>query len=157
VVSIAGGQTKKSITRFVHPIAGGLAMALIGSFFLASVAVEVLGSLEQIALIKRTILYGLVLLIPALMATGASGFILKGKVPARGTISAKIKRMRLVAGNGLLILLPSAVYLDNLAAAGDFSKLFYGVQGMELAAGAVNFTLLALNMRDALKMRKARG
>ncbi len=60
--------------------------------------------------------------------------------------------MRLLAANGILILLPSAFALASMADAGRFDALFYGVQVLELAAGAVNVALLALNMRDGLRL-----
>jgi len=60
--------------------------------------------------------------------------------------------MKIVAANGLLILLPSAFVLASWANAGRFDAMFYALQGVELLAGAVNFSLLALNMRDGLKL-----
>jgi hypothetical protein len=39
-----------------------------------------------------------------------------------------------------------------MANAGRFDTLFYGVQGLELVAGAVNVVLLSLNMRDGLRL-----
>jgi len=60
--------------------------------------------------------------------------------------------MKIVAANGLLVLLPSAFVLASWANAGRFDGLFYALQGMELLAGGVNLTLLILNMRDGLKL-----
>jgi hypothetical protein len=60
--------------------------------------------------------------------------------------------MSIIAGNGLLILVPSAFYLASKAAAGDFDAWFYGVQALELAAGATNIALMALNVRDGLRL-----
>ena len=64
--------------------------------------------------------------------------------------------MKLIAANGLLILLPSAVFLAMRAQAGLFDTAFYTVQVLELAAGATNITLLGLNMRDGMQLRKRR-
>lgn len=60
--------------------------------------------------------------------------------------------MKVVATNGLSILLPSAFVLASWANAGRFDSAFYVLQGVELLAGAVNFSLLALNMRDGLRL-----
>ena len=60
--------------------------------------------------------------------------------------------MKIVAANGLLVLLPSAYVLASWASAGRFDSAFYAVQGLELVAGAVNITLLVLNMRDGLRL-----
>ena len=92
------------------------------------------------------------MLIPALMAAGGSGFTLAGKRRG-GIIGTKIRRMPLIAANGILILIPSALFLASKASAGEFDTGFYVVQALELAAGATNIALLGLNMRDGLKMK----
>ena len=68
--------------------------------------------------------------------------------PAR----AKKKRMPIIAMNGLLILVPAAWFLAGKADAGDFDNAFYAVQAVELVAGAVNLTMMGLNIRDGFKM-----
>ena len=60
--------------------------------------------------------------------------------------------MPVIALNGLLVLLPSAFYLNAKAQAGEFDALFYGVQALELLAGAINLTLMGLNLRDGLRL-----
>lgn len=138
-----------------HAIAGGIAFITILVFFSATVIVEVGGDPAAIARAKAAIVQGLWLLIPALMLTGASGFAL-----ARGRsgrlLAAKQRRMPFIAGNGLLILLPAALLLDRWAAAGQFDGMFYTVQAVELLAGAVNLTLMGLNIRDGVRLRATR-
>ena len=63
-----------------------------------------------------------------------------------------MRRMPIIAANGLLVLIPAALFLSWKAATDEFDSAFYAVQALELVAGAVNFTLLALNMRDGLRM-----
>jgi hypothetical protein len=58
----------------------------------------------------------------------------------------------LIAANGLLILIPAALFLASKARHGEFDTAFYSVQAIELIAGAANIMLLALNMRDGLRM-----
>lgn len=70
-----------------------------------------------------------------------------------GPIGRKKKRMPIIALNGLLILLPCAIYLNVLASQGLFNQLFYLIQGVELIAGSINLTLMALNIRDVLNMK----
>ena len=60
--------------------------------------------------------------------------------------------MPVIAANGLLILVPAAVVLDQWAAAGAFDARFYVVQAVELLAGGTNLTLMGLNMRDGLRL-----
>jgi len=89
------------------------------------------------------------LLIPALITAGGSGFALaKGR--RAGLVGAKFKRMPLIAENGILILVPSALFLASKARAAEFDTVFYAVQALELAAGAANIALIALNVRDGL-------
>ncbi len=61
--------------------------------------------------------------------------------------------MPLIAANGVLVLIPSALFLAYKARAGEFDMTFYAVQALELVAGAANITLLGLNIRDGLKMK----
>ena len=60
--------------------------------------------------------------------------------------------MPFIAANGLLVLVPCAIALNRWAAAGTFDSTFYIVQAIELIAGAINFVLMGLNVRDGLRM-----
>jgi hypothetical protein len=60
--------------------------------------------------------------------------------------------MPFIAGNGLLILIPAALYLDRLATRAEFGAVFYAVQILELIAGAVNLVLMTLNACDGLRL-----
>lgn len=135
-----------------HFIAGLLATLTIATFFLSTVIVELFGSHEAVAIVKSLIVMpGLFILVPAIAATGGSGFALSKSRQGR-LVEAKKKRMPLIAANGLLVLLPSAIFLDRWASAGSFDTTFYFVQGAELLAGAVNLTLMGLNIRDGINM-----
>ena len=74
-----------------------------------------------------------------------------------GFIGSKKKRMPIVALNGLLVLLPAALYLNHLATAGQFDTWFYSIQAIELLAGGVNLSLMALNIRDGVQMVRTRS
>jgi len=140
--------------RRAHPAAGGLAMATIAAFLVSTVTAEALGDAATIATVKRGILYGLCVLVPALMAAGASGFRLsRGRTG--GTAGDKARRMKVIAGNGVLVLIPAAVTLDRFAQAGDFGAAFAAVQALELLAGLLNLFLMGRNMRDGLRMARA--
>lgn len=141
--------------RRIHPVAGALALATIVAFWTGTAAVELLGTAEAVAAVKRAILWGLIVLIPAIAAAGATGFRL-GAGDARPPVATKRRRMPFVALNGIAVLVPCAVFLDSLAAEGRLDGTFYAVQAVELAAGAVNIALLALNLRDGLRLRAAR-
>jgi len=67
--------------------------------------------------------------------------------------ATKLKRMPLIAANGILVLIPSALFLASKARAAEVDNLFYSVQALELVAGAANVTLLGLNRRDGPRMK----
>src|SRR5574337_993070 len=138
--------------RIIHPVAGALALATIATFWLSTALSEMFASQATVAAVKTAIPWGFLILIPALAATGGSGFALAAGSRA-GLVGAKIRRMPLIAANGILVLIPAALFLASKARAAEFDAAFYAVQALELAAGAVNMTLLALNMRDGLKMK----
>ena len=139
----------------LHRIAAMIALIAIALFMTATVTVETFGTGEEIAQVKRAILYGLILLIPALAATGASGFRLARSRNDRA-VATKRRRMPIIVANGLLVLVPLAFYLEHLAARGVFGALFYALQGLELAAGSLNLVLMGLNVRDGHRARKGR-
>ncbi len=64
----------------VHRAASVIATLTIATFFVSTVIVELMGDLVAIARLKALIVMpGLFILIPALMATGGSGFALAVK------------------------------------------------------------------------------
>ena len=135
----------------LHAIFGSAALLCITTFWLSTVVSELFMDRASVAAVKSAVLSGMWLLIPSMAATGSSGFSLaKGR--GGRLVSVKSQRMKIVAANGLLVLLPSAFVLASWANAGRFDSVFYALQGVELVAGAVNFSLLMLNMRDGLKL-----
>jgi hypothetical protein len=141
------------MTKRIHSFSGALAMLTIATFWISTALCELFRSQATVIAVKTSIPWGFLLLIPALAAAGASGFALaKGR--RAGLIGAKLKRMPYIAGNGLLVLIPSALFLASKAQSGQFDGSFYFVQAIELVAGAVNLTLLGANMRDGLTLRR---
>ena len=137
--------------RRVHPIAGVVGFLTILTFWVSTVAGELFGSHQTIAAIKQAIPWGFILLVPALAITGASGFKMAGG-SLEPALLRKSRRMPFIAANGILVLVPSALYLAALAARGDFGMAFYATQALELVAGAINLSLMALNIRDGLRV-----
>lgn len=135
----------------IHALAGGIGFLTILTFWTSTVFSELFASYETIATIKQLILYGMIVLIPAMAIAGGSGMSL-AKARTDAPAMAKKKRMPLIAANGLLVLLPSAIYLASKAADGAFDSWFFTVQALELVAGAANLTMMGLNIRDGLTM-----
>lgn len=137
----------------IHAAAGAAALLAVVCFWLATAAAELSGDVKAIAAVKSAILAGMLVLIPAMAMAGASGFSL-GKGWKSPVVQRKKRRMRFIAANGLLVLLPSAYVLAGWAAQGRFDAAFVVVQALELMAGAANISLLSLNMRDGLALRR---
>lgn len=139
------------MTKIIHPIAGTIALLTILTFWLSTAVSELFAGQVTVTTVKTLIPWGFIILIPALIAAGGSGFQLGKKMRGR-LVATKKKRMPFIAANGIVILVPSALYLSFKAQAGAFDSGFYAVQALELIAGAANIVLLGLNMRDGLRM-----
>jgi hypothetical protein len=139
--------------RIIHPVAGAVALLTIATFWLSTLATELFGSTASVIAVKTAIPWGFLLLVPAPAAAGATGFsMVKGRKP-HGLVKRKAARMPVIAANGVLVLIPAALFLASRSRAGNLDTWFYVVQLVELSAGAANITLLALNLRDGLRMK----
>jgi len=140
------------MTKVIHPIAGVVALLTITTFWLSTVLSELFVSEASVIAVKTAIPWGFFLLVPALAAVGGSGFALaKGR--RAGLVGIKARRMPIIAANGILVLIPAALFLAYKAGQAEFDTAFYMVQAIELVAGACNISLLGLNMRDGLAMK----
>ena len=140
------------MNKIIHPVAGAVAILTIATFWFSTASSELFASRSVVIAVKTTIPWGLLILVPALIAAGASGFALADGRRV-GLIGAKIKGMPFIAGNGILILIPSALYLAFKTKAAEFDGWFYAVQLLELVAGATNITLLGLNFCRSLSVQ----
>jgi hypothetical protein len=134
-----------------HAFFGSIALLCIFSFWTSTLISELFLSQAAIVTVKGTILQAMWILIPSMVATGGSGFVLAKNRSGR-LVESKKKRMPFIALNGVLVLLPAAFYLHSKALAGDFDTNFYAIQAVELIAGATNLWLLSKNMYDGLKL-----
>jgi len=137
--------------HIVHGAAGVLALLVILGFWSSTVLAELFGDAAVVATVKSAIAWCLLVFVPLLAVTGATGFAMAGPNP-KGALATKLRRMRIIAANGLLVLAPSALFLAWRANAGQFDTAFMVVQAAELAAGAINATLIALNIRDGFRL-----
>ena len=127
-------------------------MLTISTFWLSTLFAELFGSEAFLVSVKTSIPWGFFVLVPALMTAGGTGFVLS-KGSRAGMIGAKLRRMPFIAANGVLVLIPAALFLASKARAGEFDTAFYVLQALEILAGASNITLLSLNMRDGLRLK----
>lgn len=135
----------------IHAAAGVTGLATILTFWTSTVMVELFGTADDIAAAKLAILWAFLLLIPSLIVAAATGMRLGAR--RRGPLAtAKRNRMPFIAANGIVVLMPAAAFLAASAIDGRFDTWFYAVQAVELIAGAVNVTLLGLQIRDGLRL-----
>ena len=139
--------------RALPPIAGVTGMLMIAAFWTSTVAVETFGTKDAVLSVKTAILWGLLVLVPAMAITGITGFRMAGG-STDPRIARKRRRMPFIALNGMLVLVPCAVFLQAHAAAGEFESAFVVVQIIELLAGAVNLALFGLNLRDGFALTR---
>lgn len=137
----------------IHAFSGALALLTICAFWTATVLTELFGGASAIAIAKNAILAGMLLLVPSMAIAGGTGFSLGGRWRSPA-VDRKKRRMKIVAANGLVVLVPSAIFLAGRADTGQFDASFFVVQALELIAGAVNIALLSLNMRDGFALRR---
>lgn len=142
----------ETMTLILHRLAAYIAILCVATFFSATIFVEFAGMDDSIAMVKSLILWpGLFILVPAVALAGGSGLTLAKSRGGR-LVQQKKKRMPFIAVNGILVLIPCAIFLDRWASIGVFDVKFYIVQGVELLAGVINFTLMGMNMRDGYSM-----
>ena len=132
-----------------------LAFALIATFWTSTVVSELFLGAAAVAAVKQAILWGMLLLIPAMAAVGGTRVPPRRQEQGAGDRQER-RRMPVIALNGILVLVPSAFFLAARASAGQFDTAFYAVQAVELVAGAVNIALMSLNMRDGFAMTRKR-
>lgn len=139
--------------RSVHAIAGVLAFLFIAAFWVSTVLAELFLDHSAVACVKVAIVYAFIVFIPCIAITGATGFVMGGR-SAQPILLGKRRRMPIIGANGVLILVPAAIFLSIKAQAGEFDAWFYTVQVVELLAGATNLFLMGLNIRDGRQLRR---
>lgn len=145
----------RNAIRLAHAVSGVVGLLVIGLFLASTIVVEVIGDHALVTVVKSAIAWGIPLLVPALAGAGLTGRSLSAGARG-GRAGRKAARMRIVAFNGLFVLIPAALFLAWKAGSGAFDGLFLVVQGIELIAGGTNVVLLSLNMRDGLAMAARR-
>lgn len=139
--------------RLLHRFAGAVALAILLVFQASTIVAETSLSHASVILVKDMIVLGLIPRILCMATAGITGNLIARK-PLAGLPRTKANRMKIVAVNGLVILIPAALWLDRAANANAFGTSFYAVQAVEIVAGLLNATLLVLNMRDGLTMTR---
>ena len=133
-----------------HKIFAIVAFLTIATFWTSTLIVELFFDYESVAFIKSLIVFpGLFILVTSIAITAITGNIIAKKSKKEELVKVKKKRMPIIAFNGIVILIPCAIYLNILASSGAFDSVFYFVQVLELLAGVTNLTLMFLNIRDS--------
>jgi len=141
----------------IHRASAALALLLIAGFWPSTAIAWLLPGTAATTVVKQGIAYALPAMVLAMAAAGGSGSRLAGPRRQPAALARKRWRMPLIAANGLLVLVPAALWLHWRAQQGLFGQAFYLVQGLELCAGLANAVLLALNVRDGRRLRRGKA
>jgi len=133
--------------RSIHPVAGVIALAATVTFWGAAAGAWVLGSETAILWVRTVILWGMLVLVPAVVIAGASGYKLGG-AEKRGRIGHKKQRLRFIGINTIVVVLPCAFLLHDLALEAQLGVPYTIEQAIELVAGLLNVVFLLMNARD---------
>lgn len=139
--------------RNIHAVAGVLAFLFIATFWTSTVVSELFLDHGAVTRVKVAITYAFIVFVPCMAITGATGFVM-GRKSILPILQGKRRRMPIIGANGLLVLIPAAIFLSIKAQAGEFDTAFYTVQIVELLAGATNLFLMGLNIRDGRRMSR---
>lgn len=139
----------------VHLATAVGAVVLITTFLTSAAVTDLIGDAAAIRVLRLAIVLALPVLVGCLAAAGLTGNRLAGRSRA-AVVRRKQRRMQAVAAAGLVLLVPCAIILNQLAATAG-GGVTVGLEITEFLAGAVNLTLLGLNFRDGRAMsRRAR-
>jgi hypothetical protein len=138
------------VKPMIHGFAGGLAILTIATFWTSSFVSEIFLTEAAVIEVKRSIVYyGLVPFVLLMAITGGSGNFLTKNRQSK-IVQSKMKRMKILALNGFLLMIPSALFLHHKTSLGEFDPIFYSVQVLELAVGLLQLFLLSQNFREGL-------
>lgn len=143
---------RSSLVR-IHLSGAVGALALISTFLVSSAVTEMAGNAADVHSLRQWIVFGLPLLIGCLAAAALTGRRLARKSRA-AVIRRKQRRMQAVAALGIVVLVPCALILDALTASASVSAVVTGLELTEMLAGALNLTLLLLNVRDGRRLSR---
>lgn len=141
--------------RYIHMCAALLSAIILASFWTSTLIAELFLSSAKVATVKFVIACALFFFVPLIMATALTGFTMGGQA-RHPMLNRKRRRMKFIAINGLLILVPCAILLSVRARDGVFDSVFIAIQTLEIVAGAINLILIGLNIRDGIRLRKLR-
>jgi hypothetical protein len=140
-----------SYASWIHRLSAVLALVILSSFWIATLVSELLLDVAAVMATKRGIAFALVLLVPCMAALNISGARITGA--RNGPLIARKRRiLRIMGANAALVLVPCALALFWLSRDGSLGTTFYALQAIELVAGALNVTLLLVNVRAGLKL-----
>ncbi|MGF6147478.1 Uncharacterised protein [Kingella potus] len=121
----------------IHAAACIAGFLFIAAFWSSSLISELFFGHAQVQAVKQAIAYALIVFVPIMAVGGISN----KKLALPRSLMPKI------ALNGALVLLPCALLLNDLAQSNQFGALFYGIQTLELTAGAANLAMISLHLR----------
>lgn len=141
-------------TPQLHALSGALATLTVATFWTSTLISEVFLSREAVVAVKHAIaLYGLVPMALFMALAAATGQRLSQGGARQGRLlDEKRRRMAALRRNGLLLMVPLALFLNWKAGAAEFDRVFYAAQLAELLLGLSQLSLLARNLHAGLRL-----
>lgn len=139
-----------------HGILGTFGTLTIASFLGSTLVAELFLPNSAVISVKYGIAhYGIYCLVAFMALTGISGNGL-AKGYKGGLVGTKRKRMVVIALNGVLIMIPSALFLSHKASSGALDIYFYSVQVLETVVGSLQLFLMYKNFSEGRVLIKGR-
>lgn len=140
--------------KLVHKLSAITVVLTLTSFWVALIVSDFFLDNEALAVVRKGIVFGLIILIPAMILAKVSG----GKLAANHTgnpelIEAKKKRAKWMAINGALIMVPAAFYLYHKSSIGEIDDMFRVVQAIELLVGSIQYYFVISNVKGGIALR----
>jgi hypothetical protein len=135
--------------KLLHQATATIAFLTIVSFMVFTLVSEFIGDYVLIAVTKKNIVYGLLLLIICMPLTVLSGKKRAVLYPNNPWVEAKAKRMRLIGINAIILLIPLALMLNYLAQNNQLDIYFYSLQALEIICGLANMALFTKMFSNA--------
>lgn len=141
---------KRKKLATIHLLATIVAVLSISTFFTISLIAEIKGNDDFIRSVKAFILYALPIMVLAMPTLKITGDKLAGKSKSP-LILAKIKRMKLVLMNGM-VLISLAIYLYYRSHYQQIDGVFLIAQIAEFAFGLFNLSLIFINAKAGMHL-----
>jgi hypothetical protein len=142
-------KIRYNVLRLSHRVCAIGGFIIVCAFFCSTFYAELFGGAKTLYTVKRNIVFLLPLLIFCMAGAVASGR--KAGNVNNEIVRRKMKRMRFVGVNGVLLII-IAIVLYRKADNGSFDSTFWVLQGIEQILGISNIILMVFMIVDGMRL-----